>query len=135
MRCVLDTNVVVSGLLSPDSKPRQAIDFALRAGEILLSSETLAELYEVLDRKQLRRYIDEEDVRRFLAALTLDAQWVDVNTHITACRDPKDDKFLSLAVSGNATHIVTGDSDLLLLNPFHGVEIVTPQLFLKCESI
>jgi predicted nucleic acid-binding protein len=48
-----------------------------------------------------------------------------------ACRDPKDDKFLSLAVCGRATHLVTGDADLLALNPFEGIRIVTPRQFLE----
>lgn len=79
MRCVFDTNVFVSALLLPDSIPRKAIDRALREGEVLLSSAVLAELYEVLSRKRFRRYLDEEDVRVFLAALTRQAFWVDVN--------------------------------------------------------
>jgi uncharacterized protein len=63
--------------------------------------------------------------------LTREAEWVEVDMRITICRDPKDDKFLELAVSGRATCIVTGDSDLLALNPFRGIAITTPQAFLK----
>ena len=133
MRCVLDTNVLVSALLSPGSKSRMAVDRAHREGAILLSLGTLTELFEVLSRKQFRGYIDEEDMRRFLAVLTREAQWIDVDVQISACRDPKDDKFLSLAVSGQATHIVTGDADLLTLHPFQGVRIVTPGTFLEPE--
>ncbi len=96
---------------------------AVREGKILLSFAVLAELYEVLSRKRFRRYVDEEDIRSFVAALTREAQWVDVEAEIRACRDPKDDKFLELAVSGRATHLVTGDSDLLALSPFQCVEI------------
>jgi predicted nucleic acid-binding protein len=48
---------------------------------------------------------------------------------ITACRDPKDNKFLELAVSGQATHLISGDPDLLVLSPFRGIPIVTPQAF------
>ena len=110
-----------------------AIDRARRQGIILLSFATLAELFEVLSRKQFRRYLDEEDLRRFLAALTREAQWIDVDVQITACRDPKDDKFLSLAVSGKATHLVTGDADLLALGPFQGIQIVTPGEFLEAK--
>jgi len=94
----------------------------------------LAELYEVLSRKRFRRYVDEEDIRTFLAALTREAQWVDVEGQITACRDPKDDKFHVLVVSGQGTHIITGDSDLLALNPFQGIEIVPPDRFLQLSS-
>lgn len=50
---------------------------------------------------------------------------------ITACRDPKDDKFLELAVSGRATHIISGDTDLLTLNPFRGIAILPPRAFLE----
>ena len=135
MRCVFDTNVFISALLSPKSKPREAVDLASRKGAILLSFEALAELNEVLGRKQFRRYIDEDDIRRFLAALTRESEWIDANVSITACRDSKDDKFLSLAVSGHATHIVTGDFDLLALHPFEDIQILSPQMFLKSETL
>jgi uncharacterized protein len=134
LRCVFDTNVLVSALLLIDSKPRQALDLALRSGRVLLSFATLAELYEVLGRKRFRQYVDEEDIRSFLAALTRKAEWVDVDLHITACRDPKDDKFLELAVNGHATCIVTGDVDLLALNPFQGIQILGPHSFLGMFS-
>lgn len=135
MRCVFDTNVIVSALLLPDSKPRHALNRALREGRVLVSFAALAELYEVLSRKRFRLYVDEEDVRSFLAALTREAQWVDVEVQIQACRDPKDDKFLELAVSGQATHIVTGDADLLALNPFRGIEILPPHQFLEISPV
>jgi uncharacterized protein len=131
LRCVLDTNVLVSALLVPRSKPRQALDRAAREGKVLLSFAVLSELYSVLSRERFRRYVDEEDVRLFLAALTREAEWIDVENEIAACRDPKDDKFLSLAVSGRASHIVTGDADLLVLDPFQGIEILTPDAFLR----
>jgi uncharacterized protein len=131
LRCVFDTNVLVSALLLPGSKPRQALDTALQNGRILISFATLAELYEVLGRKRFRRYVDEEDIRSFLAALTREAEWVDVEVGVQACRDPKDDKFLELAVNGRGTHIVTDDSDLIALNPFRGIEILPPHRFLE----
>ncbi|QNI32510.1 putative toxin-antitoxin system toxin component, PIN family [Alloacidobacterium dinghuense] len=133
MRCVFDTNVFVSALLSPESKPRLAVDMAHVQGEILLSSETLRELYDVLSRQRFRRYIDAQDIPRLLAALTHEAQWIDNLSPISVCRDPKDNKFLSLAVTGRATHIITGDADLLVLHPFRGIPILTPSQFLeKC---
>jgi putative PIN family toxin of toxin-antitoxin system len=55
---------------------------------------------------------------------------VEVEVRIAVCRDPKDDKFLELAVSGQATHIVTGDTDLLALNPYQGIEILSPHRFM-----
>jgi uncharacterized protein len=130
LRCVLDTNVLVSALLVPGSKPRQALDRAFSEGKVLLSFATLAELYDVLTRKQFRRYIDEEDARSFVAALARESEWIDVNVQVNACRDPKDNKFLELAVSGQATQLITGDADLLVLDPFQGIRILPPQEFL-----
>jgi predicted nucleic acid-binding protein len=54
--------------------------------------------------------------------------------HVRASRDPKDDKFLEAAVNGRASVLVTGDRDLLDLNPFRGVAIVTPADYLTRES-
>lgn len=134
MRCVLDTNVLVSALLLSESKPRQALDIALRKGKVLLSFPVLAELYEVLGRKEFRRYEDEEEVQVFLAALTRETVWVDVQSRIEVCRDRSDDKFLELAVDGGATHPVTGDSDLLALHPFQGIQILPPHSFLRLPA-
>jgi uncharacterized protein len=130
LRCVFDTNVLVSALLIPGSIPQRALERAFRSGDILLSLALLAELSEVLTRKQFRRYVDEEDVRRFVVALTREAQLVDVDVQIKVCRDADDDKILELAVSGLASHIVTGDLDLLVLDPFRGIRIISPQMFL-----
>ncbi len=131
MRYVFDANVLISALLLPNSKPRRALDLGLAAGKLLLSFALLAELYDVLSRQRFRRYIDEEDVRGFLAALTRESQWVETSAGIRLCRDPKDDKVLDLAVSGEARYIVTGDSDLLVLNPFQGIQILSPDHFLN----
>jgi uncharacterized protein len=131
LRFVFDTNVLISASLLLSSKPRRALELALKQGKLLLSFPVLAELCEVLSREKFRRYIDEGDIRTFVAVLTREAEWVEVDMRITICRDPKDDKFLELAVSGRATCIVTGDSDLLALNPFRGIAITTPQAFLK----
>ena len=95
-----------------------------------MSFPILAEIHEVLSRKDFSRYIDEKSIRDFVTALTRESEWVNVTGPITACRDPKDNKFLELAVSGNATHIVTGDADLLTLNPFKEIQIISPAAFL-----
>jgi uncharacterized protein len=64
-----------------------------------------------------------------LTALVREAELVNVAETVTDCRDPRDNKFLELAVSGRATHIVTGDSDLLVLHPFRGIIVVSPSAF------
>jgi putative PIN family toxin of toxin-antitoxin system len=116
-------------LLLPLSAPRRAIDLARERGSILLSSELLLELSDVLSRDRFRRYVDSDVVRRFLFSLARESTWIEVTTRVEACRDPKDDKFLSLAISGHATRIVTGDLDLLSMHPFRGIDIVNPRTF------
>ena len=68
---------------------------------------------------------------RFLDALLDEAEWITTNVVINVCRDPKDNMILELAVSGRADVIVTGDQDLLVLDPFQGIRIVTPEAFLE----
>ena len=134
MRCVFDTSVLVSAVLLPNAKPRRALDLALQNGKVLLSFPTLVEIHEVLNRAHFRRYVDEADIRTFLAALIRETTWIDVDQRISVCRDPKDDKFLELALSGNATHLVSGDNDLLVLHPFRGIQILPPHRFLELAA-
>lgn len=128
-RIVLDTNLLISAALLENSLPRRVVELAVRRGEVLSSSETLAELGEVLTRKKFDRYVSEEKRLRFLATILHLTSLVEITEEIVACRDPKDDKFLALAVSGGASYIVTGDADLLVLHPFRGVSIITPAGF------
>ena len=97
----------------------------------MLSVPVLAELNEVLGREKFRKYIRDDEAKLFLAVFVRVAEWVEVNVKITACRDASDDKFLELAVSGRANHIISGDNDLLSLNPFQGVLVVTADRFLE----
>jgi predicted nucleic acid-binding protein len=75
-------------------------------------------------------YVEEELARSFLAALARDSEWIDVDVQVNACRDPRDNKFLEIALSGRATHLISGDADLLVLDPFQGIRILSPQEFL-----
>jgi putative PIN family toxin of toxin-antitoxin system len=131
LRVVLDTNVVVSALLLSDSVPRQAFDKALGHGEIIISTPVLLELAEVLARDKLNKYLTEQERMRFLVTFLKESELVGITEQINDCRDPNDNKFLELAISGNADVLVTGDDDLLALNPFRGIAIVTPRDFLN----
>ena len=111
-RYVFDTNTLVSALLFARSNPGQAFSRALRRSQILLSLSTLEELAEVLQREKLDRYVTASEREDFLAALINRAVIIEPTETIRVCRDPKDDKFLELAVSGRATYIVSGDTDL-----------------------
>ena len=130
LRVVPDTNVVVSAALFPQSPPGEVVDYAMRQRAIIASAATLAELNDVLLRPRFERYLQESRRLEFLQHLEQEAELVAITHRITACRDPKDDKFLELAVSGNASHLITGDNDLLALHPFRNIPIITPAAFL-----
>lgn len=132
-RFVFDTNVLISAFLFSQSKPRQALDQATVIGVIVLSSSVLSELEEVLYRPKFDRYLTKERRQEFLKDLTENAQFIDVTEQINECRDPKDNKYLELALSGQSECIVTGDDDLLVLNPWRGIEILTVQEFLASK--
>jgi uncharacterized protein len=80
--------------------------------------------------KKFDRYLSEEQREAFLIALVQSSTLVEVTKTITACRDPKDNMLLELAVSGKADVIVTGDTDLLVLHPFKKIAILQPEAFL-----
>lgn len=129
-RFVVDTNVLISALLFKNSVPFRAIELAEKQGIILYSEATLNELEQVLNRKKFNKYLSLEDRQVFLLKFVSVSELVSITEKIAVCRDEKDNKFLELAVSGNANVIVTGDLDLLVLNPFQAVEIITPDIFI-----
>jgi putative PIN family toxin of toxin-antitoxin system len=133
-RYVFDTNVLVSAVLFEHGKPGQAFRQALHHGEILISLPLLDELTEVLGRKKFERYVKVEEREEFLRALVARAALIEPKEIIRVCRDPKDDMLLELAVAGGAAYLLTGDQDLLALNPFRDIAIVTADQFLALTA-
>jgi len=134
VRHVFDTNTLVSAILFEDSKPGQALRRALRRGCVLLSAPTLEELAEVLQREKFARYVTATEREEFLVAFVERVLFMEPTEEVRACRDPKDDKFLELAVSGRATYIISGDNDLLVLHPFRDIAIMTAAEFLQATE-
>ncbi|NJL90111.1 MAG: putative toxin-antitoxin system toxin component, PIN family [Coleofasciculaceae cyanobacterium SM2_1_6] len=130
-RFVIDTNVLVSALIFSNSKPRQALDKVLDVGILLLSESIFLELKAVLLRPKFDRYVTLEKRTKFLDNLAEITLFIEPDESINDCRDPKDNKYLELAVSGKVNCLITGDEDLLVLNPFRGISILTVQLFLE----
>jgi len=129
MRVVL-TNVVVSAALKRDSTPAAAVHLVEQHGLLPKSAATERQLLDVLARPYFAALIDPETLE-WLRQLMHVAEPIAITQQITACRDPTDDKFLELAPNGDAGLIVSGNSDLLVLNPFRGVPIVTPADFVR----
>jgi len=133
MRAVIDTNILVRAMLKPQGSVGPVVDFLRDGHYVLLYSEaTLAELIDVLSRpRMVHRYgITADEVEALCALVVRRGELVQPSRTITACRDPKDDKFLEVAVEGQADAIVTGDEDLEVLDPFEGIPMIQPFKFL-----
>jgi putative PIN family toxin of toxin-antitoxin system len=128
MRLVVDTNIFVSAALTSASWPANTVRWLAKYGGLLKSEATEQELFMVLERPRLAAKVAPfflADLRRLFEA----AERVAITERIAICRDPADDKFLELAVSGKADAIITGDLDLLAPDTFRVIPIITPAAF------
>ncbi len=130
LRFVPDTSVLVSRLFFRNSIPAQAFEHALFHAELIVSRDTLFELEEVLSRQKFDKYLPPRMRLSFFHYLRETSHFIESVAPVTACRDPDDDKFLALALTGQAAFILSGDQDLLSLHPFRGVDIINPRQYL-----
>ena len=129
-RIVFDTNVLISAALSDLGKPSLSVRWARVNATTLMSKELLDETRSRLLRPRFRKYVSILEVEIFLDVLMATSVFVALSRAIKICRDPNDDMVLDTAVSASADVLVTGDQDLLVLDPFRGIRIVTPAAFL-----
>ncbi len=135
LRAVLDTNVLVSGLISPNGAPARLVRaWRERKFELVISPPILEELAEVLQRDKIRRYyehVDRDLARRYVAGLRRFATLVPGKVRVQGvCPDPGDDKFVAAALEAGADCIVSGNNHLLALKECQGVKILRPAEFL-----
>ena len=130
-RFVFDTNALISAfLLSATSISAQAYYKAKQQWQIVFSEDTFNEFSDVFVRPKFDRYVKADKRLAIIEDLKDIIKIAPVTKHVEACRDPKDNKYLELAVSAAATCIITGDKDLLVLHPFEGISILTPADFM-----
>jgi len=133
-RLVLDTNTLISRMLMPGGTAGRAVDKALTDGLLLVSEDSLTELSAVLSRPKFDRYDSLSDGQRFLITLCGVARVVPILHRIQACRDPGDDMLLHVALNGDASFLITGDHELLVLgesfSKSHGLRILSPAEYL-----
>jgi len=128
---VFDPNTIISASLFKQSMPRQALNKALTLGTLLLSEAIIYELKNVFYRPKFDKYLSPDLRKIFLQDILDIAETVEIIQSFNLCRDPKDDKFLDLFVNGRANYLITGDKDLLLLNPFKTIPIIPPAEFMN----
>ena len=133
IRAVVDTNIFIRALIKPQGSVGPVLT-RLRDGDYILlyADPLLDELVAKLALPRIREkyHLSDEDVETVLALILLRGKPITPQRRIMACRDPKDDIVLEVAVAGQADFIVTGDNDLLVLHPFEGIPIVGPSEFL-----
>ncbi|ACU04906.1 MULTISPECIES: putative toxin-antitoxin system toxin component, PIN family [Pedobacter] len=127
---VFDTNALISAHLIPGSVSFKAFDLALKNGTIVSSVETWYEFSTRFIRPKFNSYLTIEKREFYILMLKNRTEFVDVKKQVTICKDPDDDKFLGLAVAADVACIVSGDKDLLILNPYENIPILTPVQFL-----
>lgn len=137
MRCVVfDTSTLVSAALRVGSIPHRALSLALSEGDVCISAATLAELEQVLLRQKFDSYQPTEVRAGFVALVRRNAHLFAVSEAeeagvVPACRDPKDSKFLALSRVCDAAALICSDADLLVMNPWQGIPIITPAKFVE----
>ncbi len=133
IRLIIDTNLWISILLSNRFQKLDTILFSTTT-IVLFSKELFDEFIEVAQRPKFKQYISSEDLLFLAESIQAKAEFVDVRSVVKACRDIKDDFLLSLAIDGEATHLLTGDKDLLDLKKFGNTKILTIADFLAIET-
>ena len=129
-RVIIDTNLWVSYLLTNNLS---ALDSLITDKKLTLifSLELLEEFVEVARRAKFRKYFSLYEVERLLLTIRKIATFVVVTSEVSLCRDAKDNFLLALAVDANATHLITGDKDLLILKEHENTRILTLTDYLK----
>jgi len=131
-KCIVcDTNVLISAFLLSNSTPDRVISWIRKNGIFFFSEATFDEFKEVLHRPKLQKYLVSQDLQEILTLFRNESQFININQEVQLCRDPKDDKFLTVALEGKADYLISGDQDLLVLKKIGHTPIITPQLFLS----
>lgn len=133
-RIILDTNVIISGVLFKGAAIRSLLLSAMNDYQLVFSQSTWDELSSVLQRDTFEKHMPLGARLRVLAELACRVEMIESTRTVNDCRDPKDNKFLSLALDAQAVSIVTGDQDLLVLHPYQGIAIHTPGNFLPLQQ-
>ena len=129
LRLVVDTNVLISSLLSVGMMA--LLKRVVQDHTLLFSAVQLDEFKRVMVRPKFKGRIHQDQQAELLEALERDAVLVDVVSDVVVCRDPDDDHLLALSKDGNADILITGDEDLLVLKTFGKTRIFSPADFLR----
>jgi putative PIN family toxin of toxin-antitoxin system len=128
---VIDTNVLISAGLLPQSKTAQVLALAVEHFVIAQNKDTWHELETRIARPKFDRYFDDSGRLRHLAKIAQSIQRFEVSAAVSVSRDKTDDKFIELAIDSGASILISGDPDLRVVKTFKGVEILSPAQFFE----
>lgn len=129
MRIVIDTNIIASALFF-GGKPYQLLRYVMESRVDVVASKEIVDEYEEIVLRLQRKY-PAINTRIPLQEIISRFEIIRVNSQIHISRDPADDKFISCALDGKCLYIVSGDSDLLDIESYEGIEILTVSDFLN----
>jgi putative PIN family toxin of toxin-antitoxin system len=132
-RLILGTNGIISGVLFKGEAIRSLLLYAFNEYPLVFSQATWDALASVFQRDAFEKIMPLGARLRVLAELASKVEVVESTSIVTDCRDPKDNKFLSLALDANAIAIVTGDDDLKVLHPYKGIAIQSLADFMRLQ--
>jgi|SRR6185503_4976224 len=130
-RFIIDTNMLLSSLFVKNSTPFKALEKARKQGALIFSEATFLEFELVLLRKKFDKYFSKEERLQIIEKIHKEGVLIPVTSNLQVSRNLKDDKFINLASDANASCIITGDKDLLVLHPFGNISILSPADFLS----
>jgi putative PIN family toxin of toxin-antitoxin system len=128
---VLDTNVLISAAISPLGNPAAALRVVIARRAMASSPALFHEFESRMARPRIQRFVGADRIPAILAAVRDATRFVTPAPMAPVCRDPADDMVLATALAARADAVVTGDEDLLVLDPFQGIRVVTPAAFLE----
>lgn len=137
IRIVIDTNVILSALMRPNSAPGRILRAAVDGETVraLVSGPLLDELRRTLRYPRLQRHLKMEGraADEFVLLWEQVTDPIDLAGHPApgVCRDPDDEPYLQTALAGRADHVVSGDGDLLTLGQVSGIPILSPAAFVR----
>jgi len=128
---VIDTNVLISAGLLPQSKTALALALAVEHFVIAQNQETWHELETRIARAKFDRYFGQFGRLRHLIKIAQSIEFFEISASASVSRDKTDDKFMALAIDAGATLLISGDPDLKDVQLYKGVEVLSPTQFVE----
>lgn len=131
MKVVIDTNIWISFFIGKKLSKLSKI-FLRSDFEFITSDLQVEEIRDVLYRSKFSKYFTTHEIEELLFLFLEITETIDIILTVKDCRDPKDNFILDIAINGSADYIITGDNDLLVMDPYKGVRIIS---YLEFEKV